>query len=142
MDTDIQRFGLFCQDELSPSSTVGEIVVGFLICGGIFFQNEAKIICILQRMKSNRIILAAKITANKGKFQGREFPYLSVSGPDLKLQTGGFSHPEQEARLLVIQLILLFLSQEGLDLLIKCCEYASEVTEKKNLFPERFWPRL
>jgi len=51
-------------------------------------------------------------------------------------------YPEEEARLLVIQLILLFLSQEGLDLLIKCCDYAPEVREKKTLFLEMFWPRL
>lgn len=62
------------------------------MCVGIFFQNKVKTICNFAKKKKNsRIILAAKIILNKGKFQGREFPYLSVtgrSGPDLKVQTG------------------------------------------------------
>lgn len=45
MDTNTQRFGLFCQDDLSPSTIAGEIAVGFLICVDFFFQNKAKIIC-------------------------------------------------------------------------------------------------
>lgn len=55
--------------------------------GRVFFP---KVNVILWRIKNKRIILAAKNTLNKGKFQGREIPYLSVTGSsslDLKLQT-------------------------------------------------------
>jgi len=71
-----------------PLSIAGEIVVGFLICVGFF---SPKYSVVLEGIKNNIIILAAKFTLNKRKFQGREFPYLSVtnsSGPDLRLQVG------------------------------------------------------